>query len=47
VPDNYNAVIYDATLKLEDGLFYWEIMKSGILMTMMEFELVAKSCFGV
>jgi hypothetical protein len=23
VPDNYNAVIYDATLKIQDGLFYW------------------------
>ena len=23
VPDNYNAVIYDATLEIKDGLFYW------------------------
>ena len=23
LPDNYNNVIYDVTLKIEDGLFYW------------------------
>jgi hypothetical protein len=23
VPDHYNAVIYDATLKFEDGVFYF------------------------
>lgn len=23
MPDNYSAVIYDSTLKIEDGLFYW------------------------